>query len=314
MRALMTFAALFAAQPGFAEATDTTSTTDTTGATSTAGASNPAASTSPVVPIMLAQQVERRPGPPAGRPAEPQGSGWSVTVGFAPVLSPVWQGSRDMALSVFPDLRVNYKDAIFASIPDGLGWNAVNRDGWKAGPLAKLRFGRDEQRGGSPFLVSGGSNALLGMGNVDTAAELGGFVEKRSGSWRARVEARRGFGGHEGLIADGSLSYQLRSGRALISLGPRATVASSDYINTYFGISPLQSLRTGLQPYRASGGLVSYGLGTSVIRPLTRRSVVTLFSGLDRLGAEAGDSPLVQQRGRATQFTIGIGYGLRFNL
>src|SRR5690606_32493799 len=128
-----------------------------------------------------------------------------------------WQGSRDMVLSVFPDLRVNYKDEIFASIPEGLGWNMVNRDGWKAGPLAKIRFGRDEDRGGSPFLVTGGSDALVGLGDVDAAAELGGFVEKRIGDWRGRLEVRRGFGGHEGVLADASLAYRLRSGRTIVN-------------------------------------------------------------------------------------------------
>lgn len=262
----------------------------------------------------LAQTADPQAGPPSDRPAATRAEGWSATIGIAPVLSPVWQGSRDQALSVFPDLRLNYKDAIFASIPEGLGWNAVNQDGWKAGPLAKLRFSRDESRGGSPFLVTGGSDALLGMGNVGVAVEAGGFVEKREGPWRGRVEVRRGFGGHEGVIADGSVSYQLRSGRTLISFGPRATLASGDYINTYFGIDPLQSLRTGLRPYRASGGLVSFGAGSTVIHPLTRRSAITLFGSLERLGAQAGDSPLVRERGRRTQFTIGLGYGFRFNL
>ena len=199
-------------------------------------------------------------------------------------------------------------------MPEGLGWNAVNRDGGKAGPLAKLRFGRDEERGGSPFLITGGSDALLGMSDVDAAVEVGGFVEKHEGPWRGRVEVRRGFGGHEGVVADWSVSYQLRSGRALINFGPRATPASANYINTYFGVDQLQSLRTGLRPYRASGGLVSYGIGSTVIRPLNRRSAVTLFSSLDRLGSEAGDSPLVRERGRRTQFTIGLGYGFCFNL
>ena len=237
-----------------------------------------------------------------------------MTIGVAPVLNPVWQGSRDIALSIFPDLRINYKDAIFASIPDGVGWNLVNRDGWKAGPLVKVRFGRKETRGGSPFLIAGGSDALLGLGDIGAAVEPGGFVEKRFGAWRGKVEVRRGFGGHEGVIADGSIAYQARSGRAIINVGPRATVASRAYIDTYFGIDAVQSQRSGLSPYAASGGLMSYGVGASVIRPLDRRSAITLFTGVDRLGDEAANSPLVRERGRRTQFSIGLGYGFRFNL
>lgn len=262
----------------------------------------------------LAQTEDARPGPPPGRRSDQNAEGWTVTVGVAAVVSPAWQGSRDMALSLFPDLRVNYKDVVFASIPDGLGWNAVNHDGWKAGPLAKIRFGRDEERGGSPFLITGGSDALLGLGDVDAAAELGGFLEKRIGSWRGRVEVRRGFGGHEGAIADASFGYQARTGRAVISVGPRATLASKGYIDTYFGIDAVQSQRSDLQRYSPSGGLLSYGVGGSVIRPLDRRSAITLFTGLDRLGGEAGRSPLVRERGRRTQFSLGLGYGFRFNL
>ena len=264
----------------------------------------------------IAQPTPSPAPPPAaasGRPTPDEG--WSVTVGVAPVLSPAWQGSKDYVLSIFPDLRVNYGETLFASIPDGVGWNAVNANGWRAGPIAKLRFGRDEDGSGSPFAVTGGSDALIGLGDIGATAELGGFVEKRFGArqqWRGRVEVRRGFGGHEGTMGDISLSYQARSGRTILNIGPRATFASKDFVQTYFGINADQSLRSGLGVYQPQGGLVSYGLGGSLIRPLDRRSAITAFSSLERLGGVAKDSPLVKERGRATQFTVGIGYGYRF--
>lgn len=263
-----------------------------------------------------AQTTDAEPVQPIERPTTGAADGWTLTLGFAPVLGPAWQGSRDMAFSIYPDLRIHYRDSIFASVPDGVGWNALNRDGWKAGPIAKIRFGRDEADGGSPFLIAGGSDALRGLGDIGATAEVGGFVEKRFGSerqWRVRGEIRRGFGGHEGVVADGSLTYQLRSGRAVLNVGPRATVASGAYMGTFFGIDAGQSQRSGLAPYEADGGILSYGIGGTLIRPLDRRSAVTLFTGVDRLGDEAGHSPLVRERGQRTQFSLGIGYGYRFN-
>jgi len=260
----------------------------------------------------LAQQAQS-PAGPEGRPAADPG--WSLTVGVAPVVRPAWQGSKDYVLSIFPDVRVNYGDVLFASIPEGIGWNAVNSGGLKIGPVAKLRFGRDEDGGSSPFKVTGDSDALIGLGDVDAAAELGGFVEKRFGQrqqWRGRVEVRQGFGGHEGIVGDLSLSRQARSGRTIFNVGPRATVASEDYTRTYFGIDGDQSARSGLAPYRPKGGLVSYGLGGSMIHPVGRRGAITAFSSVERLGQVAKDSPLVVERGQATQFTAGIGYGYRF--
>ena len=243
--------------------------------------------------------------------------GWTLTLGAAPILSPAWQGSKDMAFSIYPDVRINHGDTIFASVPDGVGWNALNRDGWKAGPIAKIRFGRAESDGGSPFAVAGGSDALRGLGDIAAAAELGGFVEKRFGAtsqWRIRTEVRRGVGGHEGVIADGSVSYQTRFGRTIISAGPRATAASGNFMRTYFGIDAGQSQRSGLTQYRPNGGFLSYGVGGTLVRPLDQRNTVTVFLGVDRLGNEAARSPLVRQRGQRTQFSIGVGYGFRFNL
>ena len=252
----------------------------------------------------------------SARPSAPP-DGWTLTLGAAPVLSPAWQGSKDMAFSIFPDLRVNYGDTIFASVPDGLGWNALNRAGWKAGPIVKVRFGRSEDNGGSPFLLSGGSDALLGLGDIPATAELGGFVEKRwgtSGQWRVRAEVRRGFGGHEGVLLDGSISYQVRLDRTIMSVGPRATAASGGFMSVYFGTDAGQSRLSGLAQYQPDGGLLSYGIGGTLVWPLDQRNTVTLFTGLDRLGSAAARSPLVGQRGQKTQISVGLGYGFRFNL
>ncbi len=238
-----------------------------------------------------------------------------MTLGLAPVVSPAWQGSKDFVLSIYPDLRINYGEAFFASIPDGVGFNAINANGWRAGPIAKLRFGRDENGSGSPFAVTGGSDALIGLGNIGLTAEVGGFVERRFGQrqqWRGRSELRKGFGGHEGAVGDVSLSHQVRSGRAILNIGPRATFATKGFTRTYFGIDADQSVRSGLSVYQPKVGLVSYGLGGSLIRPLGRHSAITMFSSLERLGGVAKNSPLVVERGQTTQFTAGIGYGYRF--
>ena len=97
----------------------------------------------------LAQSTDQQT-QPIGRPGGTASDEWTVTVGVAPIFSPAWEGSDDMILSIFPDVRINYGDEVFASVPDGVGWNAVNDNGWKVGPQAKLRFGRDEDGSGSP--------------------------------------------------------------------------------------------------------------------------------------------------------------------
>lgn len=258
------------------------------------------------------------PGVPTATPrALPKPKAWTLTIGVAPLFAPAWQGSRDYALSIFPDLRLNYRDDLFFSIPDGLGWNMINRDGWKIGPLAKIRFGRQESTGGSPFLVTGGSEALRGFGDVGLAGEFGGFAQYGWKKFRARAEVRQGVGGHEGVIADTLLGWQdrRRDGKLLYGLGLRATWASADYTNTYFGVSAQQAAAAGLPAFRTGSGLVSTGLNGSLTRPLGpygRDGAITLFGGYDRLADTVADSTLIQERGRRDQFSVGIAYGYRF--
>lgn len=261
---------------------------------------------------VLAQAAGQRP---------PAQGAWTLTLGLAPVVAPVWQGSRDHGLSIFPDLRVNYKDTLFLSVPDGLGWNAVNQDGWKIGPLAKLRFGRQENTGGSPFLITGGSDALKGMGDVDLAGEFGGFAQKSfvKGKLRLRAEVRQGTGGHDGVVADTSIGWndRKRDASLLWGFGLRATWADSEYTNVYFGVNPAQARGTGLLVSRTGSGLVSAGVTANLIKPLGKfgkHGAITLFTSYDRLGDSVTGSSLIQQRGQRDQFAIGLGYGFRFGL
>jgi MipA family protein len=284
----------------------------------------------PVLPALLAAapaiaQQGPAPGVPtsieAARQRPPVQKDWVITVGVAPIVAPVWQGSRDHGFSIFPDLRVNYRDDLFLSIPDGLGWNMINRDGWKIGPLAKIRFRRQEDTGGSPFLITGGSTALQGMGDVGFAGEFGGFAQKSfaNNKLRARAEVRQGTGGHDGLIADTNLSWndRKRDMSLLWGFGVRATWASGSFTNAYFGVNVAQAAATGLPQFATDGGLVSAGVNANLIKPLGKfgkSGVITLFTSYDRLGNVVTRSSLIQQRGQRDQVSVGLAYGFRFGL
>ena len=247
----------------------------------------------------------------------PPPKGWAMTIGAAPLLGPAYRGSNDYALSIVPDLRFNYKDFFFASIPDGLGVNLVNTDKWQIGPLVKIRFGRGEEDGGNPFLITGGSDALLGLGDVRAAGEAGGFVQLVTGRWQTRFELRQGFGGHDGLVADLTSSYRTGDNWPLVgpviwSIGPRLSAGNGDFINPYFGVTEQQSIDSGLPQYSAGTSLVSVGVLGAIVRPVTPRLAYTLFANYGRLLGDVADSPLVKERGSPNQFAVGIAIGYRF--
>lgn len=247
----------------------------------------------------------------------PAAKAWAVTVGAAPLIGPAFPGSDDYALSVFPDLRLNYKDKFFLSIPDGVGYNVVNTKNWRAGPLVKLRFGRDESSGGNPFIVAGDSDDLQGLGDVGPAGEAGGFLEYRGRRYGTRMELRQGFGAHDGWVADIGASVRgFRKvpwlGPSFWSYGPRATFGSGDFVDPYFGIDAGQSAASGLPEYSAGSGIVSAGFGGALVHPVNQRLAVTFFANYDRFLGDTADSPLITERGTENVFVLGMAVGYVF--
>jgi len=241
-------------------------------------------------------------------------AGWTANAGAGVVYAPAYVGSDHYQLSAVPDLSVKYEDKFFAGVREGIGYNAINTENLRAGPIAKYDFGRDDD--GDRFLRLSGDKGdrINGMGDVDGAPELGGFVAYDiNPSLTAEAELRQAIGGHEGMVGDVSLDYKTQVGGfdrpIYFTAGPRMKFASEDYQDEYFGVNAGQSARTGLGTYDPDGGIVSYGVGTSVTVPITERIRTTAFAGYDRLGEESGDSPIVESK---NQGMVGAMVGYAF--
>lgn len=243
---------------------------------------------------------------------QPPQKDWRVSVGAGPVVTPAFVGSDDYYLLAVPNVRLNYKDTFFASFEEGVGYNAINKNGWRAGPIFRWQMGREED-GDNFFRVAGDeTNALRGLGDVDDTPELGGFVEYTWATWSAKAEVRQGLGGHDGAIGDVSMRYTNHSGHTVYGLGPKMRFVSDDYNDAYFGVNAAQSARSGLSQYSPEGGLLSYGLNGFVRHPFSEALSVTGFAGYDRLAGDAADAPLVEERGSENQFMLGATLNYEF--
>lgn len=227
---------------------------------------------------------------------------WRISVGAAALLRPEWDGAKDNDWLVVPDLDVRWGDQFFASFRTGIGWNVINADGLRAGPYAKLKFGRDESD----------DVALRGLGDVDATVEAGGFVDWARGPFRLSLEVRQGLGGHEGLVAEAGADLRARLGEQIFaSIGPRVRWANDEYMQTYFGVTPVQAGRSGLPVFNAGSGLESTGVNLSVGYRPTDRVVITAFGEVGELQDDAANSPLVRLRGDKEQQRFGLALGWR---
>lgn len=255
----------------------------------------------------LAAAIGAAFGPALAQPPAPR-EGWTVSVGVAPFFGPIYQGADDYGVAIYPDIRVAYGERFFASVPEGVGFRVINTDRFKAGPIARIRFSRDADSGSSPFLIAGESDDLVGLDDIPAAGEFGAFAELGGRTLTLRAEARRGVGAHEAFIGDVSARYARRFGRTIASVGPQATFAGADYVDRYFGVSPAESATSGLPAFAAGGGVVSYGAGATVVRPLDARWSIAVIAGYERLAGDAARSPLVRLRGDRDQATIGVAF------
>ncbi len=233
---------------------------------------------------------------------------WTVTVGVEGRVLPGYEGSDSMVLRPNPifDARRAGTPEHFRGPRDSPSVGLFDFGRFVAGPTARLRFPRYE---------SSNSN-LRGLGDVDLALEAGVFAEYWPTDWlRGRVEIRQGIGGHHGQIADFTSDVIVPvTPQLTISGGPRLTLESTDATSPYFSITAAQSIASGLPVYDARGGLHSYGAGTQVRYKWSPIWATHVFVEYERLAGDAGNSPLVVQRGSRDQLQLGLGATYSFDM
>ena len=234
--------------------------------------------------------------PTVAEPGAMQQGNVRVSLGMGVALRPDYAGSRSQTLMPAPVIDIRFRDTLFLSTAGGLpslGANLINEAGWRAGPVVRLRFPRQEK-----------ANAVLrGMGDVDWTPEVGGFVEYRAGFFRLGGEVRRGVGDHDGVVAELRADAVTRPADGLmLSFGPRLNLGDESFTRRYFGVDTLQSARTGYPTHRPGGGVTSVGAAVFASYALTSKLSLTGIVEFNRLQGGAADSPLVRGgRGDANQ-------------
>lgn len=238
----------------------------------------------------------------------PASSDWTVTVGVEGRIVPAYEGSSNEMLRPFPmfDIRRAGKPARFRSPRDGFSFGILDYGRFVAGPTTKVRFARNE----------GDSSNLRGLGDVGWTFEAGGFAEYWVTDFlRTRVELRQGFGGHHGLVSEVTADLVVPvSPQLTLSGGPRMTLVSSAYTNTYFSVTPAQSLASGLPVYDARGGFQSAGAGFQARYEWSPRWATHMFVEYERLAGAAANAPLVTRYGTRDQIQLGLGATYSFDM
>lgn len=233
---------------------------------------------------------------------------WTVTIGVEGRATPTFPGSDRYTFLPLPlfDVRRAGTAPRFHSPRDGFGVPILNAGRFLAGPAFKIRLPRRESD----------DSDLNGLGNVDFTFEAGAFAEFWVTDWlRTRAEVRQGFGGHHGVVADLTADLVMPvTSQLTLSGGPRTTLMTDKAIDPYFSVNSVQAANSGLPVYTASGGFYSWGAGTQARYQWSPQWATYVFVEYERLIGDAGNSPIVTQRGSRDQWQTGLGVTYSFDM
>lgn len=232
---------------------------------------------------------------------------WYLKVGATVLNAPKFDGAdgRGFAFQPVISFGKHGPSARFTSRNDNISFAFIDTGTFRAGAAGRIVWGRD----------SGDHADLAGLSDVRFGAELGGFAEIYPTDFmRMRGELRRGVRSHDGVVADLAADLFLDVTETVqVSAGPRASWASGDYFEAYYGVDAAEAKASGLSEYAPGSGLRSYGVGGAVTWKTTDQLTTSVFAEYARLAGPAAKSSLVRERGSKNQFTIGASAVYRFD-
>ena len=239
------------------------------------------------------------------------------TIGAGVGVVPDYEGSDDYRLIPAAAIRGKVGHVSFTTrglylyvdvVDSGLG-----KLDFDVGPIAGVRLNRTGR-------IKDDVVDLLPDRN--TAVELGGFagvslhgVTNPYDALSARLDVVKDVANaHESTIFTPNLEFSTPLSRTtFVGLSASADFVSNRFADYYFGITPADTLASGLRTYNPRGGMKSWKLGLLVDQSLSGDLLhgVSLFglASYSRLVGDFKDSPIVDDRGSASQWFGGIGVG-----
>jgi outer membrane scaffolding protein for murein synthesis (MipA/OmpV family) len=228
---------------------------------------------------------------------------WDVILGLATSTQPAYSGASQYRVAGGPVVNIRYRDRIFLSSGEGLGVNVVERKQFRVSLAVGLDLGRRMQWD---------YGRLRGLGDIPRAPFFklsSSYVISKRLPIILRGDIRKIAGGSAGLVGDLEVYTPLpgSSRRFVMFAGPSLTLADRKHLQTGYGISPLQAMRSGYPVFAAHGGLEAAGFGFSATRFFTRRLLANTNLSVSELLGSAGSSPLVERRTQAS-FSLSMAY------
>lgn len=232
-------------------------------------------------------------------------SDWDISIGGGLGIVPNYEGSDDHTIVPVPYINVNWRDTISLG-SGGINAHFLKSRNYRAGIGLTYDAGRDED--GNTLFGNSEDDTLRGLGDIDSAPGVRAFASYDFTQATLSSSLTQFFGDdNDGLLIDATLSKRLSAGKKL-SFTPsiKATWANDDYMQTFFGITAAQSIRSRFTQFNTESGFKDVSIGLNAMYKIDNNWSVIANTQIKQLLNDAADSPISQQDTNASFVLITI--------
>lgn len=250
--------------------------------------------------------------------ADPEGQR-SLTLGGAVIVKPKYEGSDEHDVFGIPIVIPKFSDkpddnpSMFSQVRQRINFRGL--DDIRIRVLSVGRFQAGAVTGYMTERDDSDGDLLRGLGDIDGGLVAGAYSGFRLGAFEfdaAFLEKVTGDDtGHEWRF--GVETERQLTPRTKVVARVGTTLASDDYMQTYFGVTPAQAARSraGLPVYSPDAGIKDVYLEIGGTFDLSDRWLVKAGGRYGRLLGDAADSPVIETE---NQLSGVLGLGYRFHL
>lgn len=226
-----------------------------------------------------------------------------VTLGAGVKVSPAYFGSDQYETGPTGIARIDY-----LRFPNGFEYGSGAAVGFRTGLGLRGSVRYISERKSSDY------SEINGLDNVPWTFEAGFGLGYEQRNYRVFGDVRYGIIGSNAWVGDlgaDAIAYPVDG--LTLTLGPRLNFGSTNFTDTYFGISASESTASGLPQYDASGGLISGGVVLGARYLFNERWGVEGEASWERLVNDAADSPITAL-GSNDQYSVKLNLTRRISL
>lgn len=213
-----------------------------------------------------------------------QAAEWNVMLGAGVRVEPKFEGAKDFTIIPLPMISAEFGQYVSVD-PSGLTINAWQYEGLSVKGRLGYDFGRD----------SDDDKHLDGLGDIGASAVLGVDLSYELMPFEFKLSLDQNLGGSDGFSAKFGTALMVPMDPFMFSIGPSVTWADGNYMESYFGVTEKQSIRSGLREFEAEAGFKRVDLEISGLYFINEHWALRGEVGVGYLVGDAADSPVSQE-------------------